>query len=106
MFAAVMPQTAGIRRPGAAALDLADVACGRFEAFWELTLAPWDFAAGMLLVREAGGVVTDGRVARARCRSTSIVGARRAIRDDARVARAYASQTPLARRLHSLTTVP
>jgi myo-inositol-1(or 4)-monophosphatase len=58
-FGAVMRETAGVRRPGAAALDLADVACGRFEAFWELMLAPWDIAAGILLVREAGGVVTD-----------------------------------------------
>ena len=55
----VMLQTAGLRRAGAAALDLADVACGRFEAFWEMTLAPWDIAAGILLIREAGGVVTD-----------------------------------------------
>ena len=55
----LMRDTAGIRRPGAAALDLADVACGRFEAFWELSLAPWDIAAGILLVREAGGVVTN-----------------------------------------------
>jgi myo-inositol-1(or 4)-monophosphatase len=55
----VMLQTAGIRRAGAAALDLADVACGRFEAFWEMTLAPWDIAAGLLLIREAGGIVTD-----------------------------------------------
>jgi myo-inositol-1(or 4)-monophosphatase len=39
-------------------LDLADVACGRYEGFWELMLAPWDIAAGILLVREAGGVVT------------------------------------------------
>lgn len=58
-FAAVARATAGMRRAGAAALDLADVACGRFEAFWELSLAPWDVAAGILLVREAGGVVTD-----------------------------------------------
>lgn len=58
-FASVMRATSGIRRAGAAALDLADVAAGRFEAFWELALAPWDIAAGMLLVREAGGVVTD-----------------------------------------------
>ncbi|HUF31276.1 MAG TPA: inositol monophosphatase family protein [Gemmatimonadaceae bacterium] len=58
-FAAVMRSTSGIRRAGAASLDLADVACGRFDAFWELSLMPWDFAAGMLLVREAGGVVTD-----------------------------------------------
>ena len=58
-FAAVTRQTAGIRRAGAAALDLCDVACGRFDAFWELDLAPWDVAAGMLIVREAGGIVTD-----------------------------------------------
>jgi len=58
-FAVITRRTAGIRRPGAAALDLCDVACGRFEAFWELTLAPWDIAAGIVIVREAGGVVTD-----------------------------------------------
>lgn len=55
----VMLETAGLRRAGAAALDLADVACGRFDAFWEMTLAPWDIAAGILIIREAGGVVTD-----------------------------------------------
>ena len=58
-FAKVMTATSGIRRAGSAALDLADVASGKFDGFWELTLAPWDVAAGMLLVREAGGVVTD-----------------------------------------------
>ncbi len=58
-FAAVMRSTSGVRRAGSAALDLADVAAGRFDAFWELMLAPWDTAAGILLVREAGGVVTD-----------------------------------------------
>jgi myo-inositol-1(or 4)-monophosphatase len=58
-FGGVMLATAGVRRAGAAALDLCDVACGRFEAFWELRLAPWDFAAGLLIVREAGGIVTD-----------------------------------------------
>jgi myo-inositol-1(or 4)-monophosphatase len=58
-MARVIRGTSGIRRAGAAALDLADVACGRFEAFWELTLAPWDIAAGILLVREAGGRATD-----------------------------------------------
>jgi len=56
---AVTAATAGIRRPGSAALDLADVAAGRFDGFWELKLAPWDIAAGVLLIREAGGVVTD-----------------------------------------------
>ena len=58
-FAAITRQAAGIRRPGAAALDLCDVACGRFDAFWELTLAPWDIAAGLVIIREAGGLVTD-----------------------------------------------
>jgi myo-inositol-1(or 4)-monophosphatase len=57
-FAAVMERTSGIRRAGAAALDLADLAAGRFDAFWELSLAPWDVAAGVVLVREAGGRVT------------------------------------------------
>ena len=50
---------AGVRRAGSAALDLATVAAGQFDGFWELTLAPWDKAAGILLIREAGGVVTD-----------------------------------------------
>lgn len=54
----LLPHVSGVRRAGAAALDLADVAAGRFDAFWELTLMPWDFAAGLLLIREAGGVVT------------------------------------------------
>jgi myo-inositol-1(or 4)-monophosphatase len=54
----VMAGAAGVRRPGAASLDLASVASGRFEAFWENMLSPWDFAAGMLLVTEAGGVVS------------------------------------------------
>ena len=58
-FARVAGRTSGIRRPGSAALDLADVAAGRFDAFWELQLSAWDIAAGILLVREAGGVVTD-----------------------------------------------
>ena len=58
-FIAVSRDTAGIRRAGSAALDLADVACGRFDGFWELDLAPWDIAAGILLVREAGGIVTN-----------------------------------------------
>jgi myo-inositol-1(or 4)-monophosphatase len=55
----LMESTAGLRRAGSAALDLCDVAAGRFDAFWELRLAPWDVAAGILIVREAGGVVTD-----------------------------------------------
>ena len=58
-FARVAAHTSGIRRPGSAALDLADVAAGRFDGFWEQRLSAWDIAAGVLLVREAGGVVTD-----------------------------------------------
>ncbi len=59
MFTNMMRTTAGVRRPGSAALDLAWVACGRFDAFWEMGLSPWDMAAGALLVREAGGLVGD-----------------------------------------------
>jgi myo-inositol-1(or 4)-monophosphatase len=58
-FARVAARTTGIRRGGAASLDLADVAAGRFEGFWEQRLSAWDIAAGTLLVREAGGRVTD-----------------------------------------------
>ena len=59
MFKNVTKGTSGIRRPGAAALDLAWVACGRIDAFWEIGLSPWDMAAGALLVREAGGLIGD-----------------------------------------------
>jgi myo-inositol-1(or 4)-monophosphatase len=58
-FAAVQEKVAGIRRFGAAALDLAWVAAGRLDAFWERNLSPWDMAAGLLMVREAGGFVSD-----------------------------------------------
>jgi myo-inositol-1(or 4)-monophosphatase len=63
LLPAIMRATSGIRRAGAAALDLADVAAGRYDAFWELRLSPWDIAAGLLLVREAGGIATtmEGR---------------------------------------------
>lgn len=61
IYAALAPQVAGIRRFGAASLDLAWVAAGRFDGFWEGELAAWDTAAGCLLVREAGGFVTDWR---------------------------------------------
>lgn len=61
IFGSVGPSVAGIRRFGSAALDLAWVAAGRFDGFWESDLAPWDTAAGCLLVREAGGFVTDYR---------------------------------------------
>jgi myo-inositol-1(or 4)-monophosphatase len=58
-FALVAKGTSGIRRPGSAALDLADVAAGRFDGFWEQRLSAWDVAAGTMLIREAGGLVTD-----------------------------------------------
>ena len=56
---AVAEKTAGLRRAGAAALDLAYVAAGRLDGFWEMALAPWDIAAGTLLIREAGGLMSD-----------------------------------------------
>jgi len=59
MLKNVMKVTSGVRRPGAAALDLAWVAAGRMDAFWEIGLSPWDMAAGALLVREAGGLMGD-----------------------------------------------
>jgi myo-inositol-1(or 4)-monophosphatase len=58
-FEAIQDKVAGLRRFGAATLDLAWVAAGRFDAYWERDLSPWDMAAGLLLVREAGGFVTD-----------------------------------------------
>ena len=55
----LLPGTAGVRRAGSAALDLAYVAAGRIDGFWEFKLNPWDMAAGVLLIQEAGGIVTD-----------------------------------------------
>lgn len=55
----VAGQTAGVRRIGSAALDLAYVAAGRFDGYWEMNLKPWDMAAGILLVKEAGGMISD-----------------------------------------------
>jgi len=59
MLRALTKNTAGVRRPGSAALDFAWLASGRIDGFWELGLSSWDFAAGALLVKEAGGLVTD-----------------------------------------------
>jgi myo-inositol-1(or 4)-monophosphatase len=59
MFRELTQKTAGLRRPGAASLDLAYVACGRLDGFWELGLSPWDIAGGALLITEAGGLVCD-----------------------------------------------
>ncbi|MBT5232098.1 MAG: inositol monophosphatase, partial [Methylococcales bacterium] len=58
-FKALFLQAADIRRPGSAALDLAYVAAGRLDGFWEMKLSPWDIAAGVLLIQEAGGIVSD-----------------------------------------------
>jgi myo-inositol-1(or 4)-monophosphatase len=58
MLGKVVRNTSGVRRPGAAALDLAYVAAGRLDAFWETGLSPWDLAAGSLIIREAGGIVS------------------------------------------------
>ena len=55
----IMPQAAGVRRPGSAALDLAYVAAGRLDGFWEFGLKPWDLAAGALIIQEAGGLLSD-----------------------------------------------
>ncbi len=60
-LAKILPVTQGVRRPGSAALDLAYTAAGRFDAFYEKALNPWDTAAGWLLVTEAGGTVTQYR---------------------------------------------
>jgi myo-inositol-1(or 4)-monophosphatase len=57
----LMPKVAGLRRTGSAAMDLAWVASGRFDGYWDHSLSPWDIAAGMILVREAGGIATDAQ---------------------------------------------
>ncbi len=59
IFRTLLPQTSGVRRAGSAALDLAYVACGRLDGFWEFGLSPWDMAAGCLLIEEGGGLVGD-----------------------------------------------
>ncbi len=60
-FRVLLPQTSGVRRAGSAALDLAHVACGRLDGFWEFGLSPWDMAAGCLLIQEGGGLISDFR---------------------------------------------
>ncbi len=74
-MAAIMKLSAGVRRFGAASLDLAWVAAGRYEGFWESGLKPWDMAAGIVLVREAGGYVSDKSGGRKMIESGDIVAA-------------------------------
>ncbi len=69
----VAGQTAGIRRMGAASLDLAYVAAGRYDGFWEMNLKPWDIAAGILLIQEAGGFVSDFRGGNSMLESGNVV---------------------------------
>jgi myo-inositol-1(or 4)-monophosphatase len=78
---AVMPQVAGVRRWGAAALDLAYVAAGRYDGFWEEGLGPWDCAAGIVLVREAGGFVAPIVVGEDILKSGSIIASNSEIYD-------------------------
>ena len=78
-FGLVARATSGIRRPGAAAIDLADVAAGRFDGFWEQHLSGWDIAAGTLLIREAGGIVTDLSGRTVEIEHTSVVAGNPAI---------------------------
>ncbi|MFN3075657.1 MAG: inositol monophosphatase family protein [Alphaproteobacteria bacterium] len=72
---AVMASTAGVRRMGSAALDLAYVAAGRYDGFWEMNLAAWDVAAGIVIVREAGGYVTEVSGGRDILKSGSVLAA-------------------------------
>jgi myo-inositol-1(or 4)-monophosphatase len=73
MLRAVMIETAGVRRPGSAALDLCYVAAGRVDGFWELGLKKWDVAAGALMIREAGGRISDFAGSDAYLESGSVV---------------------------------
>lgn len=75
----LMRNTRGLRRMGSAAVDLAYVSCGRFDGFFELSLSPWDVAAGVLLVTEAGGIVTDFKGGENFIHGRSIVAASKAI---------------------------
>ncbi len=81
-FKALFPMTAGIRRAGAASLDLAYVACGRLDGFWELGLKPWDMAAGVLLVQEAGGMNSEISGGEKYLDSGNIVSANSEIHDE------------------------
>lgn len=72
-FKTFISEASGVRRAGSAALDLAHVACGRFDGFWEFGLKPWDMAAGCLLIQEAGGLISDIRGGHAYLDSGNII---------------------------------
>lgn len=74
-FKEIFLSVSGIRRCGAAAIDLAYTACGTFDGFWELSLKPWDIAAGILMIEEAGGIVSDFRGKKEYLTSGNIIGA-------------------------------
>lgn len=78
-FAAIFRKAAGVRRAGAAAIDLAYTACGRVDGFWEIGLNAWDIAAGVLIVQEAGGIVTDFRGGQNYLNSGNVVAANAAL---------------------------
>ena len=78
----MVTSTSGLRRPGSAALDLAYVAAGWFDGFWEIGLSKWDIAAGALLVKEAGGIVTDFNEKQAWMKTGNIVAANAKIYDE------------------------
>ena len=81
LFAEFLKTSRAVRRLGSAALDLAYVAAGRFDAFWEQKLNPWDMSAGALIVQEAGGIVTDNTGQRFRSRGGNIVASNGRLHD-------------------------
>ena len=78
-LASAMRQVAGVRRTGSAAMDLAWVASGRFDGYWQHGLPAWDVAAGVVIVREAGGFVTDDKGGEAIFSTGSIVAGNQAV---------------------------
>jgi myo-inositol-1(or 4)-monophosphatase len=82
MFEEMITNTSGLRRPGSAALDLAYVAAGWFDGFWEIGLSKWDIAAGALLVKEAGGIVSDFNEKQAWMKTGNIIAANAKIYGD------------------------
>lgn len=80
-LAAIMPHVAGIRRFGSAALDLAYVACGRFDAYWETGIKPWDIAAGFLMVKEAGGFIAPMKTGTDPIKDGNIIATNAALHD-------------------------